>query len=98
MPDFGDYFDGETFDRAHDGPRLKGQLAKVRDVMVGGEWVTLKDLAFQVKGSEAGVSARIRDLRKEKFGGYTIERRRLAGGLWEYRMLAPKPQTQGSLF
>ena len=39
------------------------------------------------KASETGISARLRDLRKTKFGGYNVEsRRRGVGGLWEFRV------------
>ena len=44
-------------------------------------------LSPMVGGSEAGISARLRDLRKPRFGGYTVERRRVDGGLFEYRIL-----------
>lgn len=99
MPDFGDYnFDGKTYDVARDGVRLKGQLCRVFDAMRSGEWFTLSRLADRVGGSEAGVSARIRDLRKEKFGGHVIERRNAGGGLWEYRLVEPRPKGQGLLF
>ena len=36
--------------------------------------------------AKAGVSARIRDLKKERFGAYVIEKQRVSGGLWRYRM------------
>lgn len=36
--------------------------------------------------SEAGLSARIRDLRKAAYGGHTIERRK-NGSLWEYKLV-----------
>jgi hypothetical protein len=43
-----------------------------------------------VRATETGISARLRDLRKPKFGGYTVEiRRRSDGGLWEYRLVVP---------
>ena len=85
-----DDFDGETFDPKEDGERLTGQLARVRNQMADGRWFTLNYLASLVGGSEAGVSARIRDLRKPKFGGYRVERRRVPGerGVWEYRLAA----------
>jgi hypothetical protein len=79
-------FDGATFDPARDGPRLAGQLARVYAAVKGGRWWTLADLAAAAGGSEAGVSARLRDLRKPKFGGHRVERRRVGGGLWEYRV------------
>lgn len=81
-------FDGRTFSPTLDGARLAGQLQRVREIMRDGRWHTLRCLAAQTGGSEAGVSARIRDLRKPRFGAHAIERRRVAdSGLYEYRMV-----------
>ena len=80
-------FGGETYDPALDGDRLRAQLARVKRLMRDGHWRTLADIAVVARGSEAGVSARLRDLRKQKFGGHTVERRRLFGGLHEYRLI-----------
>lgn len=79
-------FDGATYEPEHDFKRLSGQLAKVREVMSDGEWHTLKYIAYMADGSEAGVSARLRDLRKHRNGARIIERRRQSDGLFEYRM------------
>ncbi len=80
-------FDGVTIG-ADDEPRLSGQLDAVYHRMRDGQWHTLADLAKAAGGSEAGVSARIRDLRKPRFGEHAVERRRRGGGLWEYRLAA----------
>jgi hypothetical protein len=83
-------FDGVTFEPEHDGERLSGQLARTFEAMRDGQWRTLAELAAIVGGSEAGVSARCRDLRKTKFGCHTVERRRrgeAARGLFEYRLI-----------
>ena len=79
-------FDGATYDPALDEDRLRTLLGRVYQYLRYGGWVTLHEVAECCGGSEAGVSARIRDLRKAKFGGYTIARRRVDGGLFEYRM------------
>ena len=79
-------FGGSTYDENRDGDRLKKQLDAVRSIMLRSGWVTLKDLALQVKAPESSVSARIRDLRKLQFGGYTIEREYVSKGLWRYRI------------
>jgi hypothetical protein len=79
-------FGGATYDEKRDGDRLKKQLAAVRSIMLRNGWVTLKDLAAQVQAPESSVSARIRDLRKPQFGGYTIERQYVSKGLWKYRI------------
>jgi hypothetical protein len=79
-------FGGATFDGKRDGDRLRKQLNAVRSIMLRSGWVTLAYLAKEVGAPESSVSARIRDLRKLQFGGYTIERRYKDRGLWEYRV------------
>lgn len=79
-------FDGATIDDKRDESRLKIQLAKVRSAMWDGRWHTLDELAAAADAPQASVSARIRDLRKPKFGAYRVERRHIKGGLFEYRI------------
>jgi hypothetical protein len=82
-------FDGATFDPALDGDRLRILLGRVYALMRDGEWRTLPAIAECCGGTEASVSARLRDLRKERFGAYRVERRRVApaeAGLFEYRL------------
>jgi hypothetical protein len=82
-------FGGETFDPALDTKRLTGQLHRGFEVMQDGNWHTLEALRHAIGGSEAGISARIRDLRKPQFGNHTVERRRVSSGrgLWEYKLI-----------
>lgn len=79
-------FDGETYLPERDGERLRSQLQRVRDLMIDGQWRTLAVIAVRAGGTEAGVSARLRDLRKARNGGYTVERKYLGEGLFEYRL------------
>lgn len=83
-------FDGATFEPEHDQARLTSHLARVRTVMLDGCWRTLPEIAKASRSkSEASVSARLRDLRKSKFGAWTVERRprgERARGLFEYRV------------
>lgn len=81
-----EHFDGETFGPDEDAERLTSLLERVRERMSDGRWYTLKRLCELCGGSEASVSARVRDLRKERFGGHMIERQRTEGGLYVYRM------------
>lgn len=84
-------FDGVTYDAAQDARRLTTELKRVKALMADGRWRTLAEIREVTGGSEAGVSARLRDLRKRAFGKYTVERRRRGkpkAGLWEYRVLA----------
>lgn len=80
------YFDGATYCPKHDEARLGRQMQAVKDYMLSHEWVTLPQLHAAIGGSEAGLSARLRDLRKPRFGGYTVDRKRIEGGLFAYRV------------
>jgi len=83
-------FDGETYSRRLDHKRLTSQLDRVAHALKSGEWRTLDYLVACAGGNTASISARIRDLRKTKFGAHTIERRRtLIPGAFEYRMVLP---------
>lgn len=77
-------FKGSTYEPSRDRARLTGQLGRVYDFMSAGGWWSLSLITKACGGSEAGVSARLRQLRNEY--GYIIERRRVDGGLYEYRM------------
>lgn len=79
-------FDGHTYDPAIDGDRLDTQLIRVQALMSDGEWRTLPEIVHCTGGTEASISARLRDLRKVRFGAFIVERRRVAGGLFEYRV------------
>lgn len=91
-------FDGESFDAGHDEQRLSGQLSRVRELMRDGRWRTLVEIARDAQGSAPGVSARLRDLRKHKWGGWIVERRYVGRGLFEYRLQSPLPTGQAALF
>ncbi len=82
--------DGATFDRTLDLSRLNEQLRRVFELMKDGQWRTLSEIGAATGDMPQSVSARLRDFRKEKFGGLTVERRRrgqVSRGLWEYRLL-----------
>lgn len=79
-------FDGVTYERAKDHARLTSQLVRVYGCMRDGQWRTLDEIARSINDPAASISARLRDLRKSKFGGYTVQRRRRTQGLFEYRL------------
>ena len=82
------HFDGSTYEADRDHSRLTTQMQRVAQAVSDGAWHTLSELAQKSHGSEAAVSARLRDLRKPKFGGHTVEREYVGNGLWMYRVLA----------
>jgi hypothetical protein len=89
-------FGGDTYDPEQDKDRLLTQLGRVRDVMFDGRWHTLGELVERCGGSEASVSARIRDLRKRRFGAYVVESKRVSNGLWAYRLIPPDTTTEAT--
>lgn len=82
LPDF----DGETIVQDRDKPRLFPQLQRVGGAMKDGAWRTLAQIGTVTGDPEASVSARLRDLRKPKFGGHEVERRHVSDGLHEYKL------------
>jgi hypothetical protein len=82
-------FDGATLEPERDGARLGQQLVAVSDLMRDGAWRTLAQISDATNCPEASVSARLRDLRKPKFGGFRVEREYVERGLFRYRVLTP---------
>ena len=85
------WFDGSTFIPKLDLGRLGRQMLAVYRVMEDGQWRTLGELSFATGCPEASVSARLRDLRKARWGSNLVERRRRSKGLHEYRLLKAEP-------
>lgn len=83
-------FDGKTYDPERDEERLKTQLFSVWGLMQDGQWRTLEEISNSVCCPEASVSARLRDFRKRKFGGHTVERAYVRRGLFKYRLIPNK--------
>lgn len=78
--------------------RLNTLQQRVMALMSDGAWRTLRGIANVCGGSEAGVSARLREARWPE-NGWIVDRRRVEGGLFEYRMRKPEPnELQPSLF
>jgi hypothetical protein len=84
-----EHFDGETYEEEHDEERLSKQIIRVRSLMLDGQWRTLAEISAITGDPQASISARLRDLRKVKFGSYIIGRRRRGlakHGIHEYQL------------
>jgi hypothetical protein len=87
-------FGGKTYNESRDRIRLTGQLLRTWTVISDGQWRTLAQIAKETsalradggRDSEAAISARLRDFRKARFGGYTVVAENISGGLWRYRL------------
>lgn len=79
-------FDGDVYQHAIDFSRLKGQILRVYQLMRDGRWRTLDEIARATGDPVASVSAQLRHLRRDKFGGHVVNRRSRAGALFEYQL------------
>lgn len=86
---------GPAYDRNLDEPALADQRNRIREFMLNaghaGYWVTLAEIHEHTGYPEASISAQLRHLRKERFGGYEVQKRRRAEQrVWEYRLEPPR--------
>jgi hypothetical protein len=79
------YFDGKTYCAIRDKARLNAELEAVIKVVLDGAWYTLAEISSETGYPEASVSARLRDLRKKRFGAHTVQAEYVTKGLWRYK-------------
>jgi biotin operon repressor len=66
------------------------QTQRIIDLMHDGRWLTLGQIVSEIGSiSEAGVSARLRDIRKL---GYEVEKHRMGPHFWAYSVRQPDEQ------
>lgn len=82
--------DGSTYLHPRDGERLARQHNRIFALMKDGFWRSLRQISETTGDPEASCSARLRDFKKPRFqalyGAYSLERRYVRRGLWEYRL------------
>lgn len=81
-----EHFDGADIVHSRDAARLAGQIDRVYNAMQFGHWFSLRQIASLTGDAEASISAQLRNLRKARFGGHTINRRHVKNGLYEYQL------------
>jgi len=89
--DFNAPFDGSDIVPEFDQARLTGQIKRVFNLMKDGHWRTLPEIATQTRDGESSISAQLRNLRKPRFGSFTVDKRRRGepgSGCWEYSVNA----------
>lgn len=87
-------FDGDDYVPERDDPRLKGQIRRIYELMRDGQWRTLHEIERITLDPAASISAQLRHLRKKRFGGHTVEREYLGSGLYQYRLLLNKGDSE----
>ena len=79
-------FEGSHYQDKRDRKRLTGQIGRVYRLMDDGHWRTLDEIVCGTGDPHASVSAQLRNLRKEKFGGHIVDTQYIDNGLYEYRL------------
>lgn len=80
-------FDGDDYVPPRDDPRLSRQYWRIFTLMRDGAWRTLPAIERETGDPPASISAQLRHMRKDRFGGHTINRRYLGNGLYEYQLI-----------
>lgn len=83
-------FDGSDYKPELDHARLTGQLLAIFELMRPGRWLTLREISEFTGAPESSASAQLRNMKKSRFGGHTVEKRRRGDksrGLWEYKLI-----------
>jgi hypothetical protein len=75
----------------HKPAKLGAHIAAVRTIMRSRGWVTLREIELALMERSIfielqSVSARVRDLRKAKFGSHIVDRRYVGNGIFQYRI------------
>jgi hypothetical protein len=78
---------GITYSPTLDFHRLNKQANRVFQLMMDGCWRTLAEISFATGDAESSISARLRDLRKDQFGGSIVKRKRRTIGQYEYQLI-----------
>ena len=79
------------YDPEFDEARLTGLRKAIYELMGDGKYRTHGEMKAAIgHGSENGISAKLRDLRKKEFGSHTVIKRRRGNpndGCWEYKLI-----------
>ncbi len=89
-------FNGADYTPRLDQNRLTGQIRRIYSLMQDQQWRTFDQIAEKTHDPTTSISAQLRNLRKQRFGGHTVNRRRVDGdptsGLHEYQLI-PNPRS-----
>lgn len=88
-------FNGPVYVPKIDSARLSIQYKRIFDLMEDAIWRTLGEIADATGDPQASISAQLRHMRKERFGGHKINKARVAldSGLWVYQLVVNRGAT-----
>lgn len=90
-------FSGPEYEPERDHARLKTQHERIRDLMLDGNWRTIREISHATGDPENSIQAQLRHMRKPRFGGFIVTKER-CGNLYGYRARARRisdPPYQG---
>ena len=90
-------FDGDDYQPDRDDERLGSQYERIFNCMKDGAWRSLPEIEGRTGDPPASISAQLRHMRKERFGGHTVNRRYVDSGLYEYQLVITTPAAKGQL-
>jgi len=90
-------FDGSDYKPDFDKVRLTKAIKKVFMFMMSNDWVSIDDIAENTGVPHSSASTHTRNLRKEKFGSWEVEKRKVGNGFFEFR-LTGKHITPNSIY
>mgnify|MGYP003656898032 CR=1 FL=1 len=90
-------FDGSNYDAKNDKRRLTGQILRIFEAIKDSGWYTLDEIHIITRDPHASISAQLRNLRKDRFGAHTVDKRSRNDrsiGLWEYKLIVSDGSNQ----
>ena len=82
------HFNGPDYIPKLDHARLSTQMGQIKALMMDGKFRTLGEIEAKTGYPQASISAQLRHLKKDRFGGYTLNKqRRTLEGLFEYQVV-----------
>jgi len=95
MSIYKDSFNGSDYAPKRDDVRLSGQIERVWVCMKDGCWRSLDQISLATGDPQASISAQLRHLRKDRFGGHTVNKTFMGNGLYTYQVVrADQPMQQ----
>lgn len=86
------HFNGSDYSKDLDHDRLGRQINEIFGLMKDGQYRTLREIEQATGHPQASCSAQLRNLRKSRFGGHLVNKRRrpsteLDRGIFEYQLV-----------
>ena len=79
-------FTGADYDHDRDSARLTAQYERIWNLMKDSKWRTLPEIENETGDPQASISAQLRHMRKQRFGGHTVIKEYICDGLYKYQL------------